>query len=362
MSRRVVVFKNMITPYSNRLYNELHDRGVDIAVMSCAEQESNRQWASTIQPRYIHRVLPGWTVRLGPSRYAHVNLAIIKTLRELAPDLLVIGGFYPSMLIAAGWSVATKTPLALSVDGWRHNMPQTIYHQVVRPVVLRRCQAVITCGKKGAAYFREEGVPEDRIFVVPLAPAWDAPNTIPAFADRPYHLLWCAHMDDEVKNVWFFMDVVLALKRRMPNLAVRLVGDGDARERVLARLRNERIEYRHDVYVRWSDMAQVYASARVLLLPSRWEAWGLVCDEALQCGVPCIASPFVGAAEDAVIPDHNGYVCALEVERWVTLAERLCINAGDWDAFSQRARLNAKMRSPTAAAAAFRNVVARLLN
>lgn len=76
MSRRVVVFNNMVTPYTNRLYNELVDRGLDLAVLSCTEQEPDRSWAGSFEVRYPHRTVPGVSFPLSRSRHTHVNFGI----------------------------------------------------------------------------------------------------------------------------------------------------------------------------------------------------------------------------------------------------------------------------------------------
>lgn len=49
------------------------------------------------------------------------------------------------------------------------------------------------------------------------------------------------------------------------------------------------------------------ASADVMVLPSRWDGWGMVVNEALSAGVPVIVSDRCGAA-DLVQPGVNGYV------------------------------------------------------
>ena len=48
------------------------------------------------------------------------------------------------------------------------------------------------------------------------------------------------------------------------------------------------------------QISPVFENSRVLVFPSLWEAWGLVCNEGMQCGVPAIASPFTGAS-DAIV-------------------------------------------------------------
>lgn len=57
-----------------------------------------------------------------------------------------------------------------------------------------------------------------------------------------------------------------------------------------------------------SDKIQArLVSADVLVLPSRWDGWGMVVNEALSAGVPVIASDRCGAA-DLVRQGVNGYV------------------------------------------------------
>jgi glycosyltransferase involved in cell wall biosynthesis len=357
---RVVVFNNMITPYTNRLYNEVLDLGIDIRVVSCTVQESNRSWAVELPARYAHRILPGWSARLAPNRYAHFNIGVGAALNQAAPDLLFINGFYPSMLTAAMWASRHRTPMALTIDGWRHNMPVTPYHAVVRPALLRRSRVVVTCGRLGYEYFSDEGVSPDRIFIVPLVPAWDPPVERPHVEERPYDLLWVAQMNDEVKNMSYFVDLAIELKKRLPNLAVRLVGRGPAEQGALQRLSNARIHFRHESTVDWRQMAEVYTSAKVLALPSLSEPWGLVCNEAMQCGTPCIVSPFVGAANDLVLSDRNGLVCNLDVTHW---ADKICWLMGtkSWTMVSSNAVKDAAARTLGASAAAFVRAIEKSL-
>lgn len=84
MAPRVVVFNNMITPYTNRLYNELVDRGLDLAVLSCTAQEADRCWAGSFEPRYTARTVPGLSIPLSRSRHTHVNFWI--GARQPSPD------------------------------------------------------------------------------------------------------------------------------------------------------------------------------------------------------------------------------------------------------------------------------------
>ncbi|MCA1398033.1 glycosyltransferase family 4 protein [Bradyrhizobium sp. BRP56] len=361
MAPRVVVFNNMITPYTNRLYNELASRGLDLAVLSCTRQEADRSWAGSFTPRYITRTVPGVSIPLSRSRHTHVNIGVGRALNALAPDLLFVNGLYPSMLAGAAWARANGKALALTIDGWRETMPNTAYHRLARPWLLRQCDAVVCCSDKGRAYFRGEGVRADDLFVVPLVPAWDPPAVVPAFDDRPFHLLWCARLNDDAKNAIFFENVAIALGRIVPGLKVRVVGSGAAERRMLARLGGAGIDVSHDSYLPWQAISEVFLQSRLLLLPSLLEPWGLVCNEALQCGVPCLVSPHVGAGGELVRDQDNGYVCALDERVWVDAARGLLEHPARWEAMSRQARQSVRRDALADAAARFAAAVDHLL-
>jgi glycosyltransferase involved in cell wall biosynthesis len=50
-----------------------------------------------------------------------------------------------------------------------------------------------------------------------------------------------------------------------------------------------------------------YALADCFVLPSLYEEWGLVVNEAMACGLPVVVSKTVGSAEDLVRPGENGF-------------------------------------------------------
>jgi glycosyltransferase involved in cell wall biosynthesis len=360
MSRRVVVFNNMITPYTNRLYNELVGRGLDLAVLSCTVQEPDRSWAGSYVPKYEHRIVPGISLPLSRSRHTHVNVGIWRALNAMSPDILFVNGFYPSMLSAAGWARVKRKTLALTIDGWRETMPDTLYHRLARRWLLGLCRAVVCCSEKGRDYFRELGFPADRLFVVPLVPAWDPPAELAPFAERSFDLLWCARINDDAKNARFFEDVAVALRRSLPALKVRIVGTGPAEPRMLTRLAASGVDVTHDAHLAWDRLAAVYLKSRLLLLPSLLEPWGLVCNEAMQCGVPCLVSQHVGAGDELVNDGKNGYILELEEQAWVQAALDLLRDAARWSAMSVEARHSGAAVTVELAADRFMAVVDRL--
>jgi glycosyltransferase involved in cell wall biosynthesis len=88
-----------------------------------------------------------------------------------------------------------------------------------------------------------------------------------------------------------------------------VVGDGDLRPLMEARIRERRIP---DVFLmgfrNQNEIAKFYSIADVLVLPSDSEPWGLVVNEAMCCGLAIVVSDQVGSAYDLVREGQNGYV------------------------------------------------------
>jgi glycosyltransferase involved in cell wall biosynthesis len=220
---------------------------------------------------------------------------------------------------------------------------------------------VLTCGAKGAAFFRDAGVDDRRIFRMPLVPAWDGPSAAPDMASRGHDLLWVAEISDAVKNAGFFVRVAARLNHIRPGLRVRVIGAGPDQQEMIAALTEAGVTFRHDETVPWDEMSAVFCDARLLLLPSRREPWGLVCNEAMQCGTPCLVSPYVGAADDLVIDQVTGRVLPLEVERWAEVAATLLDDPMAWRRLSEAGRAAMAGRGLSASAATYRAMVAFVL-
>lgn len=356
-----VEFNNMVTPYTDRLFTRLKNDGLKLAVVSCTRAERNRSWNLSAAKPYAHEILRGFELEVGPRRFAHLNRDIFRTLSHLRPKMIVLTGFYPSMLLGLAWSRWTGTPIALRVDGGEEDMPQTAYHRLFRPMVLKHCRAALACGEKGASFFRKAGFDDARIFRMPLVPAWDPPSSLPDFQARAVDLIWVAEISDAIKNAGFFVQVATRLKQLRPDLTVRVIGRGRDQHAMLVGLADANIIVRHDETVAWDEMAEALSGAKLLLLPSKREPWGLVCNEALQCGTPCLVSPHVGAADDLVRDGVNGHVLPLEIDRWVEAAAELLDDASGWSAMSERARASMAPRGIEASAKIYREMVAYVL-
>jgi glycosyltransferase involved in cell wall biosynthesis len=88
---------------------------------------------------------------------------------------------------------------------------------------------------------------------------------------------------------------------------LHLVGDGPLQE-TISSAADDNPRIRLGGHLSGPALSQAYAEADALIVPSLYEAWGLVVHEGLAHGLPVITTDQVGAADDLLDPGVNGYV------------------------------------------------------
>ena len=87
-------------------------------------------------------------------------------------------------------------------------------------------------------------------------------------------------------------------------------GDGSLRAELDARAKslglNERVHFLG--FTNQSHLPAVYRGADLMVLPSDYEPFGVVVNEAMLCGCPVIVSDQVGAGGDLISAGQNGYI------------------------------------------------------
>jgi glycosyltransferase involved in cell wall biosynthesis len=96
----------------------------------------------------------------------------------------------------------------------------------------------------------------------------------------------------------------------VPGSYLVFAGDGPLREQLEARARvlavADRVRFLG--FVNQSGLPSVYRACDVLVLPSEYEPFGVVVNEAMLCGLPAIVSDRVGARYDLVEEGKTGFV------------------------------------------------------
>ncbi len=213
-------------------------------------------------------------------------------------------------------------PCYLFGDSNVHGDRATGARAAIKQRVLRRvlgwCDGVLVCGTLGQRYFARYGVPAERTFFFPYEPDYGlirdlSATAIAAAADRfglrpgRNRIVYSGRLSAE-KRVDLLMDAFAAVAADRPTWDLVLIGDGPLRAALAARVPPPLADR-----VTWAGfiddqavVSGIYRNAHVLVLPSDYEPWALVINEAVAAGLAVVASDVVGAAAELVADGVNG--------------------------------------------------------
>jgi glycosyltransferase involved in cell wall biosynthesis len=203
--------------------------------------------------------------------------SVPRALRRLGPALAHFQHALP-----LGWdgaSVVTVHDLSFEREASAMGRWHRVVFRRVVPRAVRRARRVIAVSERTKRDLVElYAVPESKIAVTPH-------GVDPAFgpgADGPHDYLLYVGAIQERKNP-------LAAAAAAAEVGLPLVVAGPEREPALAReLERRGADVRG--YVEKEDLARLYRGAAALVLPSRYEGFGLPVLEAMACGTPVVAA------------------------------------------------------------------------
>lgn len=271
----------------------LQARGVEVELLIL---EDPRRAVPQVEAAFRKAGVP--TQRL-PIRQ-HLDLATLwkltALLRDRKPDLLhthLLHGDLYGLIAARRAGIAAVVSSRHNDDSFRRRALFRLFNRAL----MRRADAVIAISEALGRFVREvEQAAPEKVRVIPYG--LDAPQNILSRAEAQAAL----GLKDEGPLIGFFgrlvrqkgLDVLIAafalLSERHPGARLLIVGDGPLRgefEKLAARLNRQG----SILFKGWLPGASQYMPAcNLIVVPSRWEGFGLVTLEAMHQGLPLVAS------------------------------------------------------------------------
>jgi glycosyltransferase involved in cell wall biosynthesis len=256
------------------------------------------------------------------TRYVHCNLDILPALRRFDPDCVAIWNFHPTALLAWGFARFRGRRLIVATDGClRSDRYNTPLHRWVRRLVVPSADAVVGTSVGSRDLFLHYGASAEQYFNCWLCA--DNERFAPfRHHKREFDVAFSGQFIDR-KLPHFFVDVVREMQKRKPDVSALLIGDGPLAGEVRGRLTALGVRFAMPGFLGRDELPQAYASARLLLFPTKLDAYGVVANEALAVGTPVIANDEAGAVGEVILDGRTGYVLPLEATEWAAAAVRL---------------------------------------
>ncbi|MGQ7945098.1 glycosyltransferase family 4 protein [Flavobacterium sp. WC2509] len=307
---KVVLLTNIPAPYREKMHELVSEyfKGF-YTVVYCAEKESNRKW-EVQYGNYDKQVLSKIN-----DNAIHNNPEIIKSLNKLNPDVVVIMGFYPSMLYAYLWTIFKSRKLIVFTDGTLISESSlSIIHKIVRKIVFKKAKAFIGPSNGSAELYESYGIDKSKFFRTYLA----INNSLflkESSKEKKFDLMFSGQFIDR-KMPLFFVEIARIVKEQYGKCSVLILGNGILEREIVQLLESYSIEYSYPGFISQEDLPSYYTQAKLFLFPTRNDPWGVVANEAMASGLPVITCMNAGVANDLVVDGFNGYVLPLSEKVW----------------------------------------------
>ncbi len=242
-------------------------------------------------------------------------------LKDFAPDFVIINGYVGfEQTTVISYCKRNHIPYAIETDTPLH-IPENPLAAIGKKLILRtRLRNKYCYGFPGGTLQKENlvyyGIPEERCFIMPMSvstgrllkqyhsiPKKDELKELYGVAGKKV-ILFVGRLEP-VKNVSVLIRAYKRLKSDQTVLMI--VGDGSEMATLKAEADGD-AGIRFEGYTVFPKLIDYYKLADVFVLPSTYESWGLVVNEAMTMGLPVIVSDHVGCRVDLVENFKNGYI------------------------------------------------------
>jgi glycosyltransferase involved in cell wall biosynthesis len=336
------VFVSVVpSPYQRDLFRALAQRAeVDLRVCYLEAAAPDSPWPEKPLESY-EQILSGFWFPIGSAR-CHVNWP--PGLRDF--DVVVMNTL---MSLTGQWLMRT----ALRKKPWlfwgeRLGRGRRAHERLSAP--LHRAAGIAAIGSFAAEDYRAR-FPEPHHFCIPYYCDLDDFLAAPRRVRDDGHVvfLFCGQMIAR-KGVDLLLE---AFQRLGTGARLLLVGREAELPQLLAPLPpavRERITYAG--FQPPEELPRFFAQADVFVLPSRYDGWGVVMNQALGAGLPIVCSDMVGAGRDLVEEEANGL--RFPTGQAAALAEkmqRFLVQPALCETWGQVSRQRARHWTPAAGAA-----------
>ena len=252
-----------------------------------------------------------------------------RILDRVCPAAVLLTGYQPKFHYQAFVQVwRRRYPILFRGETTDHGRMRGVLKGSARDLALRclyaRCARLLPIGARSYEHYRRLRTPEEKLVFSPYCvdiSAFQCDESVREYLRARVRSEQCLEQN---RLVILFsgklssrkgVSILLEAAKRLPDeyrirVVLLFLGDGPERHNLETAAHAEpEVEARFIGFKNQSELSPYYHAADLLVLPSvHSETWGLVVNEALHHGIPCVVSDAVGCAPDLVQVGATGEI------------------------------------------------------
>lgn len=244
-----------------------------------------------------------WVLPASVGAYAYypgyMTRKVAEILSEEKCDCVIASTVHCSVLLG----MIAKDLKGSKLIGWHHNSYH-IYFQTpgqgyyiqsrLSQKALKKLDVLVTLTSHDAREYEENMGIHARYIYNPLGISSNSKSDV----SKPV-LLFVSRLKMRQKGLDLLIAIadILFHQRGYRNWSLRIVGGGSDEQKVMDLIRKYGLEDQVELLGERSDVENEYVDASIFLSTSRWEGFGMVVTEAMECGLPVVSFKTDGPSE-----------------------------------------------------------------
>jgi glycosyltransferase involved in cell wall biosynthesis len=235
--------------------------------------------------------------------------AVISYIKNYKPDLINIGGWGIdlSITLALVYCKISGIKTVISTETTATDHSRGSFKEKLKYLLMAHVRGFVCFGSRAKAYILDLGFKENQILSEKSAVVDDQEiqrqyafykqqEPLEAIKTKR-NLVFVGRLVD-VKNIDLLLSAFQEVQNDIPEWGLIILGNGEEEYKLKPYLETKDSRFYHFDSVDWRTVPQFYAQADCIVLCSYSEAWGLVINEAMLCGLVPIVTDRCGCAPD----------------------------------------------------------------
>ena len=321
--KKILLITNIPNPYRVPLFNVLKEQMMNeqfhLKVVFASAGYNRRYFKlSSNDFNFDHVILNGASISSSKDSEKTYFLykGLWKLLRSERPNKIIVSGFSSATMMVFLWRILTGTKYIIwsgSIE--KENRNSTILRTLQRKFLCSLASAFVVYGSKAKEYLQKYGAKENKIAVAINTVDTDFFHTETARLrnenkkiDSPITFTYLGYLVPR-KNVMLLLETIKIVSKSRTNFQLDIIGEGSSKADLEKYVQENELSsiIKFHGFKQKEELPAFFAKSNALLFQTDFDIWGLVLNEAMAAGIPCLSSINAGATFDLIQNGVNGY-------------------------------------------------------